>query len=29
MKRHTTTLGFTLVAIWIAIVFVLVSNVSR
>jgi hypothetical protein len=28
MKRHTVTLGFTLVAIWIAVVFVLVSRVT-
>jgi hypothetical protein len=28
MKRHTATLGFTLVAIWIAVVFVLVSGVT-
>jgi hypothetical protein len=31
MKRHTTatTLGFALVAIWIAVVFVLVSGVHQ
>jgi hypothetical protein len=28
MKRHTATLGFTLVAIWIAVVFVLVSGAT-
>ena len=28
MKRDTATLGFTLVAIWIAVVFVLVSGVT-
>jgi hypothetical protein len=28
MKRYTAPLGFTLVAIWIAVVFVLASGVS-
>ena len=28
MKRYTATLGFTLAAIWIAVVFVLVSGVT-
>ena len=28
MSRYTATLGFTLVAIWIAVVFVLVSGVT-
>ena len=28
MSRHTVTLGFTLVAIWIAVIFVLTSGVT-
>jgi hypothetical protein len=29
MKRYTAPLGFTLVAIWIAVVFVLVSGATH
>jgi hypothetical protein len=29
MKRYTAPLGFTLVAIWIAVIFVLVSATTR
>jgi hypothetical protein len=28
MSRHTATLGFTLVAIWIAVIFVLTSGIT-